>query len=274
MKTVVLENEKYDFFSKENVNVNSCGFQNNSDYSIIRRNGRSDYHLLYVYSGYCKALYDTKTYTLLPGNFVMYYPGQTQKYTFENKCCTTLWLHFSGSAIDEILNDLKLSAGVYNCTPSEKVSSVFKELVQEFNAKRNKNKFLENSLLIYLLANVSGHVHDEHTANGIDKVIMMMHSNYSAEYEPDVYAEMCSLSISRFSHKFKEITGKPPLKYFIDIKIEKSKELLAFSNLKISDVSEMIGYDNPFYFSRLFKKSTGLSPVEYRKKYKQSNFDI
>ncbi|WP_369691591.1 helix-turn-helix domain-containing protein [Subdoligranulum variabile] len=55
---------------------------------------------------------------------------------------------------------------------------------------------------------------------------------------------------------------RPP--YLTTIRIEKSKEFLADPSLMIYTVSEMVGYENPRYFSRLFKEALGCSPQEYR----------
>ncbi|MBO5347344.1 MAG: helix-turn-helix domain-containing protein, partial [Lachnospiraceae bacterium] len=51
-------------------------------------------------------------------------------------------------------------------------------------------------------------------------------------------------------------------------RLSMAKNLLISSNLPISEISEMIGYDNPLYFSRLFKKHTGMTPTEYKKRNK------
>ena len=269
MGIIMAHDERYDFFSDKYIQINSCGKYDNRGYTIIRKNGRQDYHLLYVYSGSCTAVYENTTYTLLCGNFILYNPGQTQEYTFsDEETCTTLWLHFTGKAIPEILNELNLNPGVYQYPPSEKVISVFNEIIREFQLKQYMHSSAGNALLIYLLTNISRHISEHRDVSDIEKVIMLMHDKYPSAYSPELYADMCALSQSRFSHKFKETTGFAPLQYFINIKLEKAKELLAFSSMNISEIAENVGYDNALYFSRLFRKNTGFSPSEYRKKYK------
>lgn len=55
-----------------------------------------------------------------------------------------------------------------------------------------------------------------------------------------------------------------PLDYFIRMKIQYACQLLSQSNLKIKEAGEKTGYDDPYYFSRLFKKVTGKSPAQYK----------
>ena len=59
--------------------------------------------------------------------------------------------------------------------------------------------------------------------------------------------------------------GVPPLKYLTSIRIARAKELLTGTDIPISEIGELVGYDNPLYFSKIFKKNTGLSPREYRR---------
>lgn len=69
--------------------------------------------------------------------------------------------------------------------------------------------------------------------------------------------------VSTLFKKYKEMTM---MDYLTGIRLEKSKELLANTDLKSYEVAEKVGYSNPQYFSVLFKKNTGLSPMEYRQK--------
>lgn len=267
METFMPKNEKNDYASDKYINVNSCGCRHNFDYTIIRKNGRLDYHLLYICSSKCRAVYDGVEYVLTSGDFIIYYPGQTQMYSFDSENgCDTMWIHFSGTAAAEILEGLKLYPGVFHCRPDGKIYAVFKELVQEYQVKPYIHKSTENVLLIYLLTIISRNIDNQRKATDIEKVIMAMHNSLDEPYDINKYAKICSLSLSRFSHKFKQVTGKSPLKYFTDIKLTSAKELLRFSDLSVSEIAERVGYDNSLYFSRIFKKAFGISPTEYRGK--------
>ena len=62
-----------------------------------------------------------------------------------------------------------------------------------------------------------------------------------------------------------------PHRYIIELRIAQAKFLLSTTNVKIYDIAKSIGYDDPFYFSKAFKKMTGLSPSDFREKNKKEN---
>jgi transcriptional regulator GlxA family with amidase domain len=55
-----------------------------------------------------------------------------------------------------------------------------------------------------------------------------------------------------------------PINYFLHLKIERAGQLLLHTNMKINQISLKLGFDDPYYFSRLFKKIKGVSPKQYR----------
>lgn len=66
--------------------------------------------------------------------------------------------------------------------------------------------------------------------------------------------------------EFKKITGKTITEFVIDKRISVSKKILEFTNISIEELSEKCGFSSQSYFTRTFKKKTGLSPTQYRKK--------
>ncbi|MFX3636113.1 MAG: response regulator [Candidatus Pristimantibacillus sp.] len=74
------------------------------------------------------------------------------------------------------------------------------------------------------------------------------------------------MSVSYFSAAFKSETGKTFVEYLTAVRLEKAKELLKFSGMRTYEIAAKTGYNDPQYFSVLFKKHTGESPTEYRQK--------
>jgi AraC-like DNA-binding protein len=71
---------------------------------------------------------------------------------------------------------------------------------------------------------------------------------------------------SWFRKIFKNYTGMAPGQYLIQLKIEKSKELLCDTSKSIKEIAYELKFDNNFYFSKQFKEKTGLTPAQFRKK--------
>ncbi|MNI78493.1 HTH-type transcriptional regulator YesS [compost metagenome] len=83
-------------------------------------------------------------------------------------------------------------------------------------------------------------------------------------------AEKLGLNPSYLSRSFKEKTGQTFLVYLTAARIEKSKEMLIHSDLKVKDICERIGYVKVNYFIKLFKECTGTTPGEFRKMHVQT----
>jgi len=77
-------------------------------------------------------------------------------------------------------------------------------------------------------------------------------------------AKLCNMSLSSFKRAFKNSFNDSPNNYMNTKKINKAMELLQVSDLNISDIAYEIGFNDPLYFTRLFKKRIGLSPSEFR----------
>lgn len=73
----------------------------------------------------------------------------------------------------------------------------------------------------------------------------------------------------KFRMYFKKKTARTPKEYLIDCKVEQGKKLLETGKYKVSEVAYMLGYDDVFYFSKLFKRKTGRSPKSFIEKYKK-----
>jgi two-component system sensor histidine kinase YesM len=105
-----------------------------------------------------------------------------------------------------------------------------------------------------------------HTKKIIDKVVKYLYDNYSRDISLDEAAAYVNVHPVHLSRLFRQELNQT-FKYVLTaIRIEKARELLAASNLKVYEVSQAVGYKKPRYFSELFKGVTGLTPLEYREK--------
>ena len=81
-------------------------------------------------------------------------------------------------------------------------------------------------------------------------------------------AAQAGLSVPHYSACFKRQTGISPMNYFQRLKIQHSAQLLALTDMHVDEIAQAIGLEDPFYFSRLFKKVMGQSPRHFRAHYK------
>ncbi|QDV44695.1 HTH-type transcriptional activator Btr [Stieleria neptunia] len=78
-------------------------------------------------------------------------------------------------------------------------------------------------------------------------------------------AKSVRVSKSHFSERFRNLVGKPPLQYLTEIRMQKASCLLRESDLEISNIAALVGYESPSSFSNAFKRHCGCTPAEYRK---------
>ncbi|WP_414739302.1 helix-turn-helix domain-containing protein [Macrococcoides canis] len=82
---------------------------------------------------------------------------------------------------------------------------------------------------------------------------------------PEKLAELVCMSYSKFRKIFKEYTGFAPSQYIQEVRINMAKEALTNSSKSIKEIALELGYENKDYFFTVFKKVTGMTPVNYRK---------
>ena len=108
-------------------------------------------------------------------------------------------------------------------------------------------------------------VDNSQIAEDIDKAMLYFSEHYNEDICIEDYAEKHHMSTSWFIRNFKQYTGSTPMQYILSKRIYNAETLLQNDHYNITEISNIIGYDNPLYFSRIFKKVKGISPSEYRK---------
>ena len=98
----------------------------------------------------------------------------------------------------------------------------------------------------------------------MDVICKQMNAEYALNRSVAYYAQLCHLSVDRFTHAFKESTGLSPKSYMQKIKIRIAIEMLENTDLRISEIAEAVGISDSNYFSRIFKKYTGYSPTLFK----------
>jgi AraC-like DNA-binding protein len=104
---------------------------------------------------------------------------------------------------------------------------------------------------------------------GVNKAITFMRDHIHDLITLEQLSAVSGLSASHLNYLFKKSTGHAPIDYFLRTKIQVACRDLSFSNLPNKDIAAAYGIEDPYYFSRLFKKITGLSPQQYRSRTRQ-----
>lgn len=98
----------------------------------------------------------------------------------------------------------------------------------------------------------------------IDRALTFMKANYAKDISLDDVALHVGMSSNYFSSFFKQETGETFVERLTAIRVDKAKSLMMNAQLRMYEIAEMVGYADVKYFSRLFKRNVGVTPVEYR----------
>lgn len=104
---------------------------------------------------------------------------------------------------------------------------------------------------------------DGHVKKMIEQAMIYLQENYNHDISLDNCAEHIGTNPFFLSKAFKQVTGKNFIDYLTELRMERAKELLRESDLKINDVAVRVGYQHS-YFNRIFKKQEGVTPTQYR----------
>jgi len=111
---------------------------------------------------------------------------------------------------------------------------------------------------------------DYHLKHMVEKTIILLKERYMmADFSLDYCADQFSTSPYTLSRVFKQITGINFIDYLSNLRIEQAKDLLLGSDMKITDIADRVGYQNN-YFTRVFKKYEGITPGQYRDRYRMN----
>lgn len=257
--------DKTNFVTDKFLKVNSCGFQNvSSDFQVIRKSGRVDYHILMVNGGECEAFFGGGAHRLTAGGIVVYAAGEEQRYLFKSGS-SSLWCHFTGTAVKEILDSCGLKSGVYPLLRDERISDVFSKLIGRFRLpgfEEYANVYLLQ--LIYDIAAAAATPGKNDRTYPLLPALTYLNANYDKKISVSELAARSGYSKSGFQHKFSDVMGVSVKKYQNEIRLRCACEMLICTGNPVSEIAYSCGFDDPLYFSRIFKKYCGISPTEYR----------
>lgn len=257
--------------------VTSCGtyrLYTKPKLPTLRPRGRVDYQLLYIAAGKAHFYFDGKEQIITAGHMVLYRPKEPQKYDYFGEDQTEVyWVHFTGSDVKNILRSYGLTDDkrVFYCGSGLDYQNLFRTMINELQMCKEKySEMLEmylKQVFIMLERYFANAARTEpiRVIEEIDKATKYFNEHYNEDINIEEYTQKNYVSISWFIRAFKQCTGSTPMQYILSKRISNAETLLLDYSYNITEIAQIVGYDNPLYFSRIFKKIKGLSPSEYRK---------
>ncbi|PSL44830.1 AraC-like protein [Chitinophaga niastensis] len=260
--------------------ITDIGYYPKAKFHYRKRMQGADQHILiYCLEGKGSITLKKDTHTIQAGDCFLIPRKWAHAYKADEQDPWTIyWAHFTGQTADAIMETAQLQwKGHKTFLPhSEKRLELFNSIYQQLErGYRNENLFYANMTFWSFLSSCiyPGIYHpDKATAHHdiVDQAIDHMDNHLHKMLTLQQMAHSVNLSQSHFSYLFKTNTGYSPIEYFNHLKVQKACQYLLFTNLRIKEVAAQLGMEDPYYFSRLFTKVMGMSPIQYRERKAES----
>ena len=239
-----------------------------------RKTGAKQYIFIYCTKGKGEIVIDSKKTLVNPNQFFILPKRVSHKYKAdETDPWSIYWFHFNGSFAEEIYNRYaKTDEENYkNISFSKSIIDQFNKIFDLFNSNYLLHQ-IEYANLLSLNFISSFIYHDfqpttktQKNDSLVDSVKEYLLDHLDQNYTLDELASKFNYSKSYLHTKFKLETGYSVLVFFKLKKVQKACEYLSYTDLSIKEISYKIGFEDPLYFSRTFKKFMGKSPRNYKK---------
>lgn len=243
-----------------------------------RPQGREDYQLLYVSEGCVYFEFQGQQQKVEKGHMVMYWPGESQYYKmYSADGADFFWVHFTGYDVERLLAAWGIPRGqnVFWVGTGSDYRWLFHQLIRELQTRRDDYEEVTRMNLRHLYLLIKRHLTEEKEEVGVEfhgeiiQALSWFERHWRENVSIEAYATRNKMTACWFRQKFKAFTGVSPTQYLINLRMTNAMNLIENTDYNISQIAYAVGYDNPSYFRRLFRKHTGMSPVEYKKEKRQ-----
>jgi AraC-like DNA-binding protein len=208
------------------------------------------------------------------GTIMMLFPDEWHRYKPDEKTgWDEYWIGVSGPVIDNLLckgyftREFPLHIIGYD----ELLIDIFTGIIEKSKLESPGFQPVMSGAVLYLLGHLfakskEAHFDDQH-GDLVKKAKILFRTNIGNKFSPEDVAEELQVGYSWFRKMFKKHTGLAPGQYFIDLKIQKAKELLRDHQACVKNVAYELKFESVFYFSKIFKEKTGMTPMQFKNHY-------
>ena len=244
---------------------------------VERQHGIAAAVLIYCLSGRGLIEIDNTIQKIHPGQFVIIPPSTPHIYQADQKDPWSIcWIHFTGAHTQALSDSLKLTVqNPFLYVPDTRIMrDAFENVYACLNYHYSDAGLLAmTSELLRLFSLAKLHqgfpgAQRQSAENRVVSTLAFMEQHLHMPLTLDEMAAHSGQSLPYFTRLFRQRTNQSPMAYFIQLKIRKACELLDQTDSTIREIASQLGYDDPYYFSRIFKKTQGCSPAAYRQSVK------
>jgi AraC-like DNA-binding protein len=238
--------------------------------------------LWYLLKGNIAVTFGTQTVRAAPGDVLLIPTGTPFSAKFERGCefQHTLAIRFTLYTQEQLdWFDLYRLPYLIDTNVPEEWARNFRRIIELMQPEKHSISRMEaNAVLqIQLSGLIEKHLynlktvekHDNSKQAKVFRIVRWMEEHISEKFTLADLAQLIHVSTDYLNDLFQSVLGEPPIHYANLLRLSKAKQLLVQNELTVKEISQRVGFSDPQYFSRLFAKTEGLPPSQYRKALEQ-----
>ncbi|NLZ19770.1 MAG: AraC family transcriptional regulator [Bacteroidales bacterium] len=265
--------------------VNSVGYQevgageayppgnHPSRYLFSEEQGRvlEEYQLLYITrgQGIFRSASLSHSVRVGQGSMFLLFPAEWHSYRPDRETgWKEYWIGFKGSQMDQWVSDgfFSPAAPVSQIGLRSEVVNLYNDAIQTASQQESLFQQRLGGIVAHLMSLARFYGRNAAFSEVVDlinRAKILISDQYRTLSPEDLARQLC-MGYSNFRRIFREYTGFSPAKYIQEVKLNRAKEALTNSSLPVKQVAYEMGYDNEDYFFTVFRRMTGMTPMQYR----------
>jgi len=251
------------------------GFPTPPDYTVLGRNEKNYSRFFYVVSGVIVFNENTNKKLKATAGDLLYLPADVTYTSFWVEGLKSEYIAFNCNMFDTDNNEILLADDiVLLCRDrNNKYYDIFQKMHEVYYVGASNWELLLKSCFYSFLADLIYQLsYDKLKNSSLSSVIyngiVELENNYMSNISIGDLAKKCAVSETTFRRNFTKLKGMSPVSYRNDLRLKHAYNFLMSGLYSVSEVMEMVGFNELPYFSRSFKKKFGITPMECIKKIK------
>ncbi|WP_295124862.1 AraC family transcriptional regulator [uncultured Chitinophaga sp.] len=253
--------------------VTDIGYYPKARHHYRERTAGADQHILiYCHEGEGTMTLQKQSFSISAGDFFII-PAKTrhQYHANADNPWTIYWMHFKGESSAEWVHQLVTHLKGYKgfVPDSGKTTSLFSEMYAQLERGYSMDHLMHCNMCAWHY--LASFLYEDKTKpagnnDATDAAIDYMQRHVDQNLSLENIAQQVNFSPSHFSLLFRKKTGFSPIEYYNHLKMQRACQYLLFTDRRIKEIALAVGLADQHYFSRIFKKTMGVSPQDYRNK--------
>lgn len=249
-------------------------FPHTENHFVSRKTGINQYIVIFCAAGRGRISLNKRKREVSAGQLVLISPGVPHEYRTDGILPWNIyWFHYAGDQAEEYAELLGLNQGspVMQIADTDEIIRQFETLyaavVSAFSDSALTHVSVELARILCLANSLrtGRHAKSRQSEQRILASIEYITRHYDRPHNLEELARQASLSVPHYVALFRKQTGTSPMCYLTRVRLRHACELLDRTGMSISEVAKAVGYEDAFYFSRVFRRNSGYSPSNYRK---------